>query len=97
VRDERLLPLETAIHKMTGMVARKLGLADRGVLRAGARADVVIFDPARIHDRSSYLDPKQHPSGLAHVFVNGAWTVRDGRHTGVRAGRVLARPGLPVV
>lgn len=91
VRDERLLPLETAIHKMTGMVARKLGLADRGVLRPGARADLVILDPARVHDRSSYADPKQHPDGIEHVFVNGAWTVREGKHTGARAGRVLAK------
>lgn len=91
VRDERLLSLETAIHKMTGMVASKLGLADRGVLRAGAFADLVILDPARVHDRSSYEDPKQHPEGIAHVFVNGAWTVREGRHTGARGGRVLSR------
>jgi len=91
VRNERLLPLETAIHKMTAMVARKLGLADRGVLRPGARADVVIFDPARVHDRSSYADPKNHPDGIEHVFVNGTWTVREGKHTGARAGRVLAK------
>ncbi len=91
VRNERLFPLETAIHKMTGMVARKLGVADRGVLRPGARADVVIFDPMRVHDRSSYADPKNHPEGIEHVFVNGVWTVRDGKHTGARAGRVLAK------
>jgi len=91
VRNERLLPLEAAIHKMTGMVARKLGLADRGVLRPGARADVVVFDPMRVHDRSSYADPKNHPDGIEHVFVNGVATVRDGQHTGARAGRVLAK------
>ncbi len=93
VRDEKLFSLETAIHKMTGMVARKLGLRDRGVLRVGARADVVIFDAANVHDRATYISPRNHPDGIAHVFVNGAWTVRDGKHTGARAGRVLSRAG----
>ncbi|MDQ3032263.1 MAG: D-aminoacylase [Myxococcota bacterium] len=90
VRDEKLFSLETAIAKMTGMVARKLGMSDRGELRAGARADVVIFDAARVHDRATYASPRNHPDGIAHVFVNGAWTVRDGAHTGARAGRTLS-------
>jgi N-acyl-D-aspartate/D-glutamate deacylase len=92
VREKGLLSLEQAVHKMTGMVAYKLGLSDRGVIRAGAFADLVIFDPARVHDRSSYEDPRQFPEGFAHVFVNGAWTVKGGEHTGARAGRVLRRP-----
>lgn len=92
VREKGLLSLEQAVHKMTGMVAYKLGLDDRGVIRKGAFADLVIFDPQRVHDRSSYEDPRQYPEGFAHVFVNGAWTVKDGEHTGARAGRVLRRP-----
>lgn len=92
VRELGLLPLERAVHKMTGMVAAKLGLEDRGVLRPGAKADLVVFDAARVHDRSSYEDPRQAPSGFAHVFVNGAWTLRDGQHTGATGGRVLRRP-----
>lgn len=91
VRTLGVLTLEQAVHKMTGMVAAKLGLRDRGVIRPGMRADLVLFDPEGIEDRSSYADPRQSPAGLAHVFVNGAWTVRDGCHTGARAGRVLAR------
>jgi N-acyl-D-amino-acid deacylase len=90
VREEKLLSLESAIHKMTGMVAGKLGLTDRGIIRDGAHADLVIFDPDRVHDRATFADPRHHPDGIAHVLVNGAWTVRDGRHTGARAGRVLS-------
>jgi len=91
VRTLGLLSLEQAVHKMTGMIAKKVGLKDRGEIRPGARADLVLFDPESIEDRSSYADPRQAPSGLAHVFVNGAWTVKDGQHTGARAGKVLAR------
>jgi N-acyl-D-aspartate/D-glutamate deacylase len=92
VRVLGLLTLEQAVHKMTGMVAAKLGLTDRGVIREGARADLVLFAPERVEDRASYSDPRNAPRGIDHVFVNGAWTVRDGQHTGARAGRVLARP-----
>jgi N-acyl-D-amino-acid deacylase len=92
VAQERLLTLEEAVHRMTGMVAAKLQLPDRGVLAAGAIADLVLFDPAVIHDRATYLDPRRSPAGIAHVFVNGVWTVRDGAHTGARAGRVLVKP-----
>ncbi|MFO0681976.1 MAG: D-aminoacylase [Sandaracinus sp.] len=91
VRERKLFSLETAIHKMTGMVARKLGLADRGVLRVGAKADVLVLDADTMHDRATYADPKNHPTGLHHVFVNGHWTVKGGVHTGARGGRVLSR------
>jgi N-acyl-D-aspartate/D-glutamate deacylase len=93
VRERRLFPLETAIHKMTGMVSRKLALKDRGVLRAGHRADLVVLDPARVHDKATYKAPRSHPEGIAHVFVNGAWTVKNGEHTGARGGRVLCHGG----
>ena len=92
VEGERLLTLEQAVHRMTGMVARKLGLSDRGVLAPGAAADLVLFDPARVKDHATYADPRRSPEGIAHVFVNGAWTVKDGTHTGARAGRVLSKP-----
>jgi N-acyl-D-amino-acid deacylase len=91
VRRLGLLSLEQAIFRMTGMVATKLGLADRGVLRPGAAADVVVFDPPRIHDRATYADPRRTPEGIDHVFVNGAWTVKHGKHTGARAGKVLSK------
>lgn len=93
VRDEGLLGLEAAIHRMTGKAARKLGLEDRGRLRAGAAADLVVFSPEAVRDNATYEDPTRAPSGVPHVFVAGRWTVRDGKHTGARAGRVLASAG----
>jgi N-acyl-D-aspartate/D-glutamate deacylase len=91
VRDRRVLSLEDAVRRMTSLPARKLGLARRGTLAAGHAADVVVFDAARVHDRATYGEPRRSPEGIAHVFVNGAWTVRDGVHTGARGGRVLRR------
>lgn len=93
VRQERVLGLEEAVHKATGLPARKLGLRDRGVLRVGAVADLVVFDAARVHDRSSYADPRQHPEGITHVLVRGVATVREGVPTGARPGRVLHARG----
>ena len=90
-RDEHVLPLETAVHRMTGFPARKFGFEGRGELRPGAFADLVVFDPARIADIATYEDPHQPPAGIAHVFVNGAQVVRDGTHTGARPGRTLRR------
>lgn len=92
VRERGLLTLESAVHKMTSMVADKLGLPDRGRIAVGQRADVVVFDPEAVHDASSYADPRRPPMGIPHVFVNGAWTIEDGEPTGARAGRVLRRP-----
>jgi N-acyl-D-amino-acid deacylase len=92
VKELHLLGLEQAVHRMTGMVARKLGLKDRGVLSPGAAADLVVFDPARVHDRATYADPRRSPDGIAHVLVNGVRAVRDGKHTGARAGAVLSKP-----
>jgi len=87
-----LLSLEEAVHRMTGMVARKLGLKDRGILSPGAAADLVLFDPSRVHDRATYADPRRSPDGISHVWVNGVRTVTDGKHTGARAGSVLSKP-----
>jgi N-acyl-D-aspartate/D-glutamate deacylase len=91
VAELGLLTLEQAVHRMTGMVARKLGLRDRGVLAPGAAADVVVFDPRAVKDHATYADPRRSPEGIAHVFVNGAWSVRNGVHTGARGGTVLAK------
>ena len=92
VRDLRLLTLETAVAKMTGVAARALGLGDRGVLRAGAWADVVVFDSARIADRSTYEDPHRYAVGISTVVVNGQIVIDGGDHTGALPGRVLRRP-----
>ncbi|MGH7264084.1 MAG: N-acyl-D-amino-acid deacylase family protein [Candidatus Rokuibacteriota bacterium] len=90
-RDEGVLTLEQALHKMTGLPARRLGLADRGVIRSGAKADLVVFDPATVADRATYEAPHQYPRGIEHVVVNGRVVVRDGEHTGALPGRVLRR------
>ena len=92
-REQRLLPLETAVHKMTGMPAARLGLRDRGVLRAGAMADVVVFDPATVADQATFEAPHQYPIGIETVIVNGVVAVDGGKPTGVRVGRVLRRGG----
>jgi dihydroorotase/N-acyl-D-amino-acid deacylase len=90
-RDLGVFPLEVAVHKMTGMPAARLKLGDRGALRAGAFADVVIFDPARVADRSTFEVPHAYPVGIGYVFVNGAAAVDNGTFTDARSGRVLRR------
>jgi N-acyl-D-amino-acid deacylase len=88
-RERKLFPLETAVHKMTGMAATRLGLRDRGVLRVGAVADLVVFDPGAVKDESTYPDPHRYPSGIPYVIVNGHVAVDGGRLVGPGAGRVL--------
>jgi N-acyl-D-amino-acid deacylase len=90
-RDLGLLTLEEAVRRMTGMPAVKFHLKDRGFIRAGAFADLVLFDPATVVDTATYDDPRCYPTGISHVFVNGAAVVRDGLHTGARPGRALRR------
>ncbi|MCC6244890.1 MAG: D-aminoacylase [Gemmatimonadaceae bacterium] len=92
VRRQRLLPLATAIHKMTEMPAKRLGLADRGVLRVGAFADVVVFNAATVKDQATFTEPHQYPVGIETVIVNGVVAVQAGKATGVRAGRIIRRP-----
>ncbi|MCA1618447.1 MAG: D-aminoacylase [Acidobacteria bacterium] len=93
VRDERLLTLEQAVHKMTGRPAARTGLRDRGVLREGAFADITVFDPARVRDRATFEEPNQYPEGVDYVVVNGQLEVDEGRRTPVNAGRPLRGPG----
>jgi N-acyl-D-amino-acid deacylase len=92
VRERGALPLELAIHKMTGATARALKLADRGLLKEGWRADVAVFDPADFQDRATYADPHQFPSGArTTVIVNGVMVVENARHTEALPGTVLRR------
>jgi N-acyl-D-amino-acid deacylase len=90
-RDRKLFPLETAVRKMTGLPAERLGLADRGVVREGAVADLAVFDPGTVKDESTYAEPHRYPSGIPYVVVNGHVAVDGGRLVGPGAGRVLAR------
>ena len=87
VRERGDMPLATAIHKVTGMPAAKLRLRDRGVVRVGAHADLVAFDPSAVADAATFSSPHQYPHGIPMVIVNGQVTIRDGEHTGALAGR----------
>jgi dihydroorotase/N-acyl-D-amino-acid deacylase len=93
VREQGVMPLEEAVRKMTSAVATRLSIQDRGVLRPGMFADVVVFDPATITDHATYSQPHQLSTGVRHLFVNGVEVVRDGRHTGAKPGRVVRGPG----
>jgi N-acyl-D-aspartate/D-glutamate deacylase len=85
--------LELAVHKATALPARKIGLADRGVIEPGAFADLVAFDPTTVADQATFEDPHQYPVGIPLVVVNGQVTLRDGEQTGVRAGRSVRGRG----
>ena len=93
VRDEGIIPLEDAVRKMSGAVAERLLIGDRGLLRPGMFADVVVFDPATIHENATYEKPLQLSTGVREVFVNGVEVVREGRHTGAKPGRIVRGPG----
>lgn len=90
-RDLQLFPLSTAVHKMTGLPARRFALRDRGLIRAGYFADLVLFDYQRIDDVASFQQPRQAAAGIERVFVNGVQTYAQQRLSGVRAGRFLSR------
>ena len=93
VREERIVPLEEAIRRMTSLPASNLKLKSRGSLEVGFYADVVIFDPAEIQDHANYENPHQYSTGVIHVFVNGQQVLKNGEHTGATPGRVLQGPG----
>jgi N-acyl-D-amino-acid deacylase len=93
VREEHVLTLEEAIRKMTSKAAARVHLSDRGLLRPGMKADITIFDPATIRDRSTFEDPKHYATGVKHVFVNGRRVLADGVMTPERPGRPLRGPG----
>jgi N-acyl-D-amino-acid deacylase len=89
VREEKKLSWEEAIRKMTSLPATTFHLKDRGEIRVGAWADLVVFDPATVQDRATYATPHVYATGFKHVFVNGVETVADDKHTGALAGRPL--------
>ena len=93
VRDEHVMSLEEAVRKATSAVATRLSIPDRGIVREGMFADIAVFDPNTIADRSTYDQPHQISAGVRYVFVNGTLVVRDGRHTNAKPGRVLLGPG----
>jgi N-acyl-D-amino-acid deacylase len=93
VREEHVLPLEEAVRKMTWLNAQKLGITDRGILQEGAKADVTVFDAARVIDRATFENPHQYPVGIEYVLVNGTLVIDNGQHLGTKPGRVLHGKG----
>lgn len=93
VREEHVLTLEQAVHKMSGLTAQQMHLADRGLIKEGFAADLVIFDPATVADRATFSDPFQYPVGISTVIVNGRVVLDNGRHTGERPGVVIRGHG----
>ncbi|WP_380871790.1 aminoacylase [Sphingomonas sp. DBB INV C78] len=93
VRDEKRVPLEDAIRRLTALPASNLKIADRGMLRPGNFADVVIFDPQKISDHATFAEPQVYATGMRDVFVNGVQVLKDGEHTGATPGRVVRGPG----
>src|SRR5436189_198579 len=93
VRDEHLLTLEEAIRKMTSQAASRVHFKDRGILREGMKADIVVFDPATIHDVATFEDPHHFSEGITDVVVNGVAVLRDGVITGALPGRAIRGRG----
>ena len=93
VRDEKVVPLEEAIHKLTSLPAENLKLKRRGKLLPGYFADMVVFDPKTIQDHATFDKPHQYSTGVLHVFVNGVQVLKDGKHTGATPGRFVKGPG----
>jgi len=93
VREERVLTLEDAVRKASAAVAQRLSIRDRGLLREGMYADIIVFDAERIADRATFEQPHQLSVGMRHVFVNGVAVLRDGQHTGAKPGRIVRGPG----
>jgi len=90
-RDEAILPLASAIKKMTSMPAKALGIKNRGSIEIGKQADLVVFDPGTVIDQATFADPHKYPLGIEHVIVNGVSTIENGKHTGARAGKILRK------
>lgn len=93
VRDEKVIPMEEAIRKLTSLPASNLKIKNRGLLQPGYFADVVVFDPTKIQDHATFEQPHQYSTGMVHVFVNGEQVLENGEHTGARPGRVVRGPG----
>jgi N-acyl-D-amino-acid deacylase len=90
-RERRLFSLETAVHKVTGMAATRIGLRERGLVKPGFFADLTVFDPATVKDESTYAEPHRYPTGIPYVLVNGAVVVDDRRLGSARTGRILSK------
>jgi len=93
VRDEKIISLEEAIRRMTSLAAQKFQLKDRGMLKEGMAADIVVFDEKEVHDNATFENPHQFSSGFKFILVNGQLVLDKGVHTGIRSGTALYGPG----
>lgn len=93
VRDEKLVPLQEAVRRLSAFPAQNLNIKDRGLLKTNYFADIVIFDPDKIQDHATFDNPHQYSTGVLHVWVNGKQVLKDGEHTGAKPGRVVRGPG----
>jgi N-acyl-D-amino-acid deacylase len=93
VRDEKVIPMQEAIRKLTSLPCSNLKIKDRGLLKPGYKADLVVFDPATIQDHATFEKPHQYATGVEHVFVNGIQVIKNGEHTGAMPGRAVRGPG----
>jgi N-acyl-D-amino-acid deacylase len=93
VRDEEIIPLQEAVRRLSGFPAQNLKIKERGLLKPGYFADVVVFDPQKIQDHATFEKPQQYSTGVLDVWVNGAQVLKDGEHTGAKPGRVVRGPG----
>jgi N-acyl-D-amino-acid deacylase len=91
VREKEVLTLEEAVRKMTSAAARRLGFHDRGLLREGIRADIIVFDPACVADRTAFNEPQRYPEGIEHVLVNGELVIQQAHITGKLPGEILLK------
>jgi len=93
VRDEKIIPLEEAIRRLTSFPAANLNISKRGLLDSGYYADIVVFNPETVKDQASFENPHQYATGVVHVWVNGTQVLQDGEHTEAFPGRVVRGPG----
>ncbi len=94
VREQKVIGLEDAIRRMTSLPAQKFGFKNRGLLREGMAADIIIFDPETVTDQSTYEKPHAYSSGIEYVIVNGKVTLNKAQHTGIRNGKILYGPAF---
>jgi N-acyl-D-amino-acid deacylase len=100
VREEKIISLEDAVRRMTSLPAQKFGLRDRGLIREGMAADIVIFDEKEVKDISTYDKPHAYSTGFMYVLVNGIAVVEEGKHNGIRSGKALSstqKENIPVL
>jgi N-acyl-D-amino-acid deacylase len=93
VREQKVIPLEDAIRRMTSLPAQRFHFTDRGLLRSGYAADIVIFDENAVSDRATYEAPHAYAAGFSHVLINGVAVVENGKHNGKRPGQILLGSG----